>query len=362
MELGEFAVKKMIPTLLFFLLFFSSCSEKKEIAKENTDFESLMGKELPAWKYVRTKEDFQNLEFFKNVYEKNIEALAKASDEYKIPKVIHFIWLGPKPFPRESIENVRGWIANHPDWKVKFWTDRIRPLPHPQMELCLLNQFTFCKLEPFFYQSDNMAERSDVLRYEILFQEGGVYVDHDVKCIKSFAPFHHAYDFYCGMEVPYPTSLSSSLLPTNNIVGAKAGHILLKNIMDWLADHWQQIEKDYPGTDRDAVINRVAHRTFVVLGENFKIFSNHQGNKDIALPSYYFNAPEEEKAIFAQHQYKGTWFENESQFEKMARKRLMMLSKKVNKILLGLGLLAALNVAGFVTLGILLYRKRPGSR
>nr|NGX27518.1 hypothetical protein [Chlamydiota bacterium] len=95
-----------------------------------------------------------------------------------------------------------------------------------------------------------------------------------------------------------------------------------------------------------------------VLGEMFKKYSNLEGNIDIALPSYYFNAPKLEWALYAQHQYKGTWFENESTFEKNARKRLMMLSKKTNKLLLAVAVLAGINLLGFLTLGTMIRRAR----
>ena len=344
---------------IFSLLLCVGCKKKEVVETPKTDFESLMGCHLPAWKHVQTKEDFENLALFKAIYEQNISLLKEGSvEETKIPRVIHFIWLGPNAFPRTSIENVRTWMAHNPDWKVKFWTDRKRPLPHPKMELCLLKDFNFHQLEREFHSSDNFGEKSDVLRIEILYQEGGIYADHDVKCVRSFDPLNSAYDLYCGLEVPYPTSLSSSVLPTNNLLGARAGHPLFVKMMDWLSERWDQIEHDYPGKDRDAVINRVAHRTFLVLGENFKQFANQDGNVDIALPSYYFNSPKEELALFSQHQYKGTWFENETKFERSARKRLMMLSKKVNKLLLGICVLAGLNLLGFAAVGMLIHRSK----
>lgn len=339
------------------LLISSSCKKQEKVVKKS-DFETLMGSTLPAWKHVQTEEDFTNLAFFKKVYEQNIAKLTEEYNEIKIPKVIHFIWIGPKSFPIESIENVRTWVAKHPDWKIKFWTDRQRPLPHPKMELCLVRDFPFHKLEEFYHQSENYAEKSDLLRLEILYREGGIYADHDVTCFKSFDPLVRGYDLFCGMEVPFPTTLSSSVLPTNNLLGARPGHLLLSNCMDWLGENWQRIEREYPGKDRDAIINRVSHRTFRVLGEIFKLHSNQEGNIDIAFPSYYFNAPKVEDAIFARHQYKGTWFENESEFEKMARKRLMMLSKKTNKILLAVAVLSGLNLLGFALLGSALLRKK----
>lgn len=351
-------MKSFLYLLACTIAFSLSGYAKNESLRKPIDqsFESLMGKELPAWKHVQTKEDFENLAFFKKIYEKNIVLLKEEQNHCKIPKVIHFIWLGPRPFPRESVENVRSWIAHHPDWKVKFWTDRVRPLPHPSMEVHYVKDFHFRKLKPFFLVSDNFGEKSDLLRYEILFQEGGIYVDHDVKCMKNFDPFNKAYDLYCGMEVPYPTSLSSSVLPTNNILAARQNHLILEKMMDWLEKKWDQIEEDYPGKDRDAIIQRVSHRTFLVLGETFKLFGNASGNIDIAFPSYYFNAPKEEWALYAQHKYAGSWFENESKFEKNVRERLMMISKKTNKLLLIIGILTGLNLIGFGVLGSVLFR------
>jgi hypothetical protein len=249
-------------------------------------------------------------------------------------------------------------MAKHPDWTVKFWTDRARPLPHPDMELCSIKDLPFQKLQPFYNKSDNYGEMSDLLRLEILYREGGIYVDHDVTCIKNFDDFNTHFDLFCGMEVPYPTTLSSSVLPTNNLIGARAGHPLLAKCMDWIEENWDRIEKDYPGKDRDAVINRVSHRTFCVLGEMFKRHGNQDGNVDIALPTYYFNSPSVDRALYAQHQYKGTWFDNESAFEKNARKRLMMLSKKTNKLLLATSVIAGLNLVGFLVLALMIRKMR----
>ena len=343
-----------------FLLLSFGCTKQEE-KKRSTDFEDLMGKGLPKWEFIRTKEDYDNLRFFRNVYESNISYLGKESTEYRIPKVLHFIWIGPKPFPRESVENVRSWIANNPDWIVKFWTDRERPLPHPSMQMKRIQDFSFLQLKECYENSDNYGEKSDVLRYEILYQEGGVYVDHDVKCFQAFAPLNAAYDLYCGMEMPYPTCLSSSVLPTNNLVGARASHPILKGCLDWLQDNWKRIEQEYPGKDKDAVINRVAHRTFLVLGQTFLKLANQDNNHDIALPTFYFNAPEEKLAIFARHEYKGSWFENESAFEKKTRERLMYISKKTNKIILFCIVMAGMNILGFAALFFLLKKRKTST-
>ena len=217
-------------------LFFGTKKSSPSLSKSaSEDFEALMGKGTSRWEFVQTKEDFENLHFFKKLFDTRKTLFKEVqTHNFRIPKVLHFVWLGPKSFPRESVENVRSWMAKHPDWTIKFWTDKERPLPCPGMELKLVRDFEFLMLDKCYQKSDNWAEKSDVLRYEILYQEGGVYADHDVKCFKAFDSLNHAYDFYCGMDMPYQSSLPSCVFPTNNLIGIAPGHPILKTCMQSL--------------------------------------------------------------------------------------------------------------------------------
>lgn len=344
--------------LLPLCLFFSSCEKKNKLSRASSeDFETLTGKDLPAWEYVKTKEDLEHLMIFKHMYDLKKGLLSIAAEDLHVPKVIHFIWIGPRAFPRESVENVRTWMAKHPDWIVNFWTDRQRPLPCPGMRLRMVQELEFLKLRDCFVKSENYGEKSDLLRYEILYQEGGIYVDHDVKCFKSFEPLNRAYDFYCGIDMPNTSSLPSCVFTTNNLIGVKPGHPILLHCMKALAKDWDTIEQEYAGADRDSVLNRTLHRTFWLFGQAVKQASNQDGNRDIVFPAYYFDAPKDELALYARHQYAGVWHENESVFEKMVRERLMLLSKKSNKTLLLVGVMSTLNLLGLAALFLLFKRK-----
>jgi hypothetical protein len=336
-----------------------ACGKKKVLQKPTSDdFETLSGKDLPSWEYVQTKEDWEYLHFFKKIYESNKGLLQHATSTSKIPKVVHFIWLGPKPFPRASVENVRSWMAKHPDWTFKFWTDRERPLPCPGMQRVLLKDFPLQQLASCYEKGDNYGEKSDVLRLEILYREGGIYVDHDVKCFKAFDPLNGAYDFFCGIDMPYKSSLPSCIFPTNNLIGARAGHPVIKHCMDQLTDRWDQIGEDYPGPDSESRLNRVLHRTFWLFGEAIVKVGNQEGNHDIVFPAYYFDAPDDRLALFSRHLYGGTWHNPETAFEKLVRERLMYLSKKSNNALLFVGILAALNLLGFAALFLYIRSQR----
>ena len=324
---------KFISRMTLLLLVFLGCGKKHEF-KQNDDFNVLMGANKSVWRFVTTYEDFENLRIFKELYDKNRVTEVSKQHTHKIPKVIHFVWLGPDPFPQESIQNVNSWVEHHPDWTIKFWTDRHRPLPNKKMTLSLISTFPFHFLGQCYEDSDNYAEKSDLFRYEVIYKEGGLYVDHDVKCLASFAPFHVDYDLYCGMEPPHETIISSSITVSNSIIGARAHHPTLKKTIDHILSSWEALGEAYPGGDQESIVYRVAQRTFAPFDRALKEAGSKEESKDIVFPAAYFNPIDDHFPLYAHHMYASTWFETESKFEKNVRQRLISISRKNNQILL----------------------------
>jgi len=179
-----------------------------------------------------------------------------------------------------------------------------------------------------------LLEKSDVLRYEILLQEGGLYVDHDVRCFKSFAAFHKNFDLYCGLEPPHQPVLSSSISICNNIIGVRPGHPVMGAVIDRVKERWEELGSAYPGNDKESIIYRVAQRTFIAFEDAVKAAGDKGSNKDIVFPAAYFNRIDEDFALYAHHYYASTWFEDETKFERNVRRRLISISRKNNQILL----------------------------
>ena len=136
----------------------------------------------------------------------------------RIPKIIHQIWIGPRPFPEKYKAWQKTW-QSLPGWTYKLWTDEeVESFPLINKELYL--------------QEKNYGARADILRIEILYQEGGLYVDTDYECIKSeiFDELHELYDFYCGMS---PLD-GKAILINNALIGSIPGHSILKGYIDTL--------------------------------------------------------------------------------------------------------------------------------
>jgi mannosyltransferase OCH1-like enzyme len=101
------------------------------------------------------------------------------------------------------------WREQHPGWKVKLWGEGdipagcLRPEVHERLR--------------------HPAERSDILRLEILRQEGGVYVDTDMECLRPVDELLDGVALFLGDLKPGRTN--------NAIIGAVPGHPLLEEAL-----------------------------------------------------------------------------------------------------------------------------------
>lgn len=305
--------------------------------------------EESASRFIQTPEDRQNLEWIRSLYEKNQRHLSSNDSDFRIPPVFHVIWLGPREFP--SWDRMKKWCEAHPGWKMKFWTDLDRDVP-VGVEKKLVDQFSFPSKDRY-YQSENYGEKSELLRYEILFQEGGVYIDHDTVCVQSLQNLNRGFDFYCGLVVPDVSILSSSIFPSSHLIGSKPNHPILAYALAWVNERWDWIGKCYPGSDALACLNRVKHRTFTALEKGIKAKA---GDRDVVFPSRFFSDSNLKKAIFATHLQKGTWYREDSPFEVKTKKSLQELALSGSSSVDLMWMLATLHVAAIIL--ALLWRKR----
>ncbi len=90
-----------------------------------------------------------------------------------IPRTFHRIWLGGNE-PAEFAAFGASWLKHHPGWTMQTLTDP-----------AALGAFQNADL---LDRCRNHAQRSDVLRYELLWLYGGVYLDTDFECLKNIEP------------------------------------------------------------------------------------------------------------------------------------------------------------------------------
>ncbi len=84
-----------------------------------------------------------------------------------IPKLLHLIWIGPRPPPWSCIETWRtALVREYPQWEVRLWRDEdLAAMPMQNREA--------------YERTTSWCGKADIARYEIVHRHGGVYVDAD---------------------------------------------------------------------------------------------------------------------------------------------------------------------------------------
>ncbi|HZQ64003.1 MAG TPA: glycosyltransferase, partial [Gaiellaceae bacterium] len=102
-----------------------------------------------------------------------------------IPTVFHQIWLGPDPLPAEYAAYQQTWLEHHPGWTLRFWTEDNLPLPLRRPEAAERLRVP--------------AERANILRLELLWRFGGVYLDTDFECLRSIEPLIEGAELFISL-------------------------------------------------------------------------------------------------------------------------------------------------------------------
>lgn len=135
-----------------------------------------------------------------------------------IPRICHRIWLD-EPIPTWAEDNWRGFQELHPGWEFRTWTsgDEARE---------------WVRNRDLFDSVDQVAGRTDVLRYEIVARLGGIYVDTDVEALRPFDALLDG-DPFMGWEN------DRRICPT--VIGGEPHHPALEVLVDelpaWAALH-----------------------------------------------------------------------------------------------------------------------------
>lgn len=90
-----------------------------------------------------------------------------------IPRTVHMVWVGSSP-PEWVEDRWRQWAAFLSGWSFKYWTDDTFeqwPSSHRNREQC-----------------PHPVVLSDLIRIEMVFRQGGIYLDADIFPLRSLDP------------------------------------------------------------------------------------------------------------------------------------------------------------------------------
>jgi len=130
---------------------------------------------------------------------------------HKIPKTIHYMWLGQNEIPVSLRRCIDSWKRYCPDYEIKCWNEsnyNIEKIPYMKQA----------------YDNKEYGFVPDYARLDILFHYGGIYLDTDVELIKPLDDLL-GLDAFCCVEKWQTINLGGGS-------GAVKGNQILKKMLE----------------------------------------------------------------------------------------------------------------------------------
>ena len=205
-------------------------------------------------------------------------------------KKIHYCWFGGKKLPREVKKCIATWKKMLPDYEIIEWNE----------DKFDINKIPFVKSA---YENKKWAFVSDYVRTYALYEEGGLYLDTDVKILKDVSKIIDR-DLVFGYE-------DSGYFGTAVIATNKTHNPYIKEVLEYynnIEDINLDIIYNYANP---AIITRIINKYPVELQEDgIKIFNKevYVYPRDYFYPlSYNYSEKEYTKNTCMVHLFNGTW-------------------------------------------------------
>ncbi len=169
-----------------------------------------------------------------------------------IPKIINYCWFGNNELPESVLKCIESWKKYCPDYEIIQWNE---------------NNYDYKKqaytLEA--YEAEKWAFVSDFARLDIVYNNGGIYLDTDVELVKNLDSLLENKCFL-GIEQP------SHYINTGIGFGAEKGNEAVKEMLD-----------EYAGA-HFKLANGIYDTTIPCPAKNTKPFYKYGFNLEIDKP------------------------------------------------------------------------------
>lgn len=124
----------------------------------------------------------------------------------KKPKIIHYCWFGPVPFPQLTLRCIESWKKYFPDYEFKFWHEENSEIEKSifASQALKVKQYAFV---------------SDYVRVQALYQFGGTYFDTDLEALPGLKECLESHENIIGFEGKHHLGTAlMSFMPQHNLM------------------------------------------------------------------------------------------------------------------------------------------------
>tara|TARA_A100001015_G_scaffold237421_1_gene270014 strand:+ start:4611 stop:6725 length:2115 start_codon:yes stop_codon:yes gene_type:complete len=175
-----------------------------------------------------------------------------------IPKIIHQLWIGQKPAPTKFMDS---WKDKNPDFEYIRWNEE--ELEKRSMQLECVERIN---------EMEEINGKADIIRWEILYKYGGVFIDADSICIEPIDNILMETQAFAGWE---QEQIRKGLVATGTM-GFPPKHPLIRAAIDWIKINCVSVQK-------------TGKRAWITVGPGLLTTMYNTGKYNMTIfPSYSF--------------------------------------------------------------------------
>ena len=179
-----------------------------------------------------------------------------------IPRIFHLISLSPHSLSARARHHLQLWTRFHPQWQLRLWTREILR----NTSLTIYNHVRWSN------SSLSIEQASHLLRYEIIYQYGGIFADLDMQPLANLEPLLHGLHAFVAYR--------SDNVIGNDLFGAIPGHSLTQSLVTRLEANW--LEFDNASIDQQTgsayltrLVEEMKTNKEATMKHSFQIFAPH---------------------------------------------------------------------------------------
>jgi len=154
-----------------------------------------------------------------------------------IPKIIHQTWKDPY-VPQHLSVLSETWKEKHPTWEFKLWTDK--------MNRDFIEEYNADFLNIYDNYPYNI-QRVDAVRYFILYEMGGVFIDLDFRCLHNIESLLEDQDCIFGIEPDkHSERFNKKMTICNAFMACNSKNFFFKTICDELKNGYNVKDSTMP--------------------------------------------------------------------------------------------------------------------
>lgn len=230
-----------------------------------------------------------------------LSAVCAPQKEGKIPKKIHYIWIGKKEKPQSVLTCIDSWKKFCPDYEIIEWNEDNFDI-------------SSSRYASEAYEAKKYAFVTDYMRLVILKNEGGIYLDTDIELRKNLDRFL-SHDCFFGFEN------QATLLTA--LIGAKKDSKYIDKLLIYYSGRSFKLKNGKFDTTTNVISLTAMTKLYYDIQLNNTIQTINACGEELAYyPSDYFCAKDYvtgkvfvSENTYAVHHFNGSWLSSKNKFE-----------------------------------------------